>query len=102
MCIDFVKVWFGIANEQISSNFDGVIRPRHTHISVPVDNLSKCQGILTKLGRYIDIQGTWFGIANGQISLFFFFFFFFFFDRAICPRHDYGGVLSFYVFIVNI
>ena len=40
----------------------------------PVDNLSKCQGILTKLGRYIAIQGTWFGIANGQISLLLFFF----------------------------
>ena len=49
-------------------------------ISFPDDNLSKCQGILTKLGTCIDIKeiwllGTcigikeiWFGIANGQIS----------------------------------
>ena len=34
----------------------------------PDDNLSKCQGILNKLGRCIDIKEFWFGIANGQIS----------------------------------
>ena len=32
------------------------------------DNLSKCQGILTKLGTCIHIKEIWFGIANGQIS----------------------------------
>ena len=32
------------------------------------DNLSKYQGILTKLGTFIDIKEIWFGIANGQIS----------------------------------
>ena len=34
MCFDIVKVWFGIANGQISSDFDGVICPRHAHIYV--------------------------------------------------------------------
>ena len=34
MCIDIVEIWFGIANGQISSNFDGVICPRHAHIFV--------------------------------------------------------------------
>ena len=34
MCIYIVEIWFGIANEQISSNFDGVICPRHAHIFV--------------------------------------------------------------------
>ena len=33
----------------------------------PDDNLSKCQGILTKLGTHIDIKEVWFLIANGQI-----------------------------------
>ena len=28
MCIDIVEIWFGIADGQISSNFDGVICPR--------------------------------------------------------------------------
>ena len=37
----------------------------------PDDNLSKCQGILTKLGTRINIKKIWFGIANGQILLFF-------------------------------
>ena len=27
MCIDIVEIWFGIANGQISSNFDRVICP---------------------------------------------------------------------------
>ena len=34
MCFDIVEVWFGIANGQILSNFDGVICPRHAHIFV--------------------------------------------------------------------
>ena len=34
MCIDIVEIWFRIANGQISSNFDGVICPRHVHIFV--------------------------------------------------------------------
>ena len=34
MCIDIVEIWFGIANMQISSNFDGVTGVRHIHIVV--------------------------------------------------------------------
>ena len=34
MYIDILDIWFGIANGQISSNFYGVIRPRHAHIFV--------------------------------------------------------------------
>ena len=34
MCIDTVEIWFGIANGKISSSFDGVICPTHTHIFV--------------------------------------------------------------------
>ena len=34
MCIDIVDIWFGITNGQISSNFYGVICPRHAHIFV--------------------------------------------------------------------
>ena len=32
------------------------------------DNLSKCLGILIKLGICIDIKEIWFRIANGQSS----------------------------------
>ena len=32
--------------------------------SFPEDNLSKCQGILTKLVTGIDVKEIWFGIAN--------------------------------------
>ena len=40
--IDIVDTWFGIANGQISSNFYGVVCPRHAPIySFPDDNLSK-------------------------------------------------------------
>ena len=67
------------------------ISARDTPIfSFPDNYLSKYQGILTKLGTCIDIKEIWFGIANGQISSIF--------DRVICPRHDNGGVLSFYCF----
>ena len=34
LCIDIVEIWFGIADGQISSNFDGVICPRHAHIFI--------------------------------------------------------------------
>ena len=34
MCIDIKEIWFGIANGQISSIFDGVVCPRHAHIFV--------------------------------------------------------------------
>ena len=40
--------------------------------SFPDGNLSKLQGILTKLAVCIDIKEIWFGIANGQISSNFF------------------------------
>ena len=49
------------------------------------ENVSKFQGILTKLGTCIDMKDIWFWIANGQISPMF--------NRVICPRHDNGGVL---------
>ena len=32
VCTDIVEIWFGIANGQILSNFDGVICLRHAHI----------------------------------------------------------------------
>ena len=88
-------LWFGIANGQISSNFDRVICWRQLPIfSFPDDNLSKCQGILTKLGTCTcsDIK-ICFGIANGQISSIF--------GRVTFPRHDNGVVLLFYVFIYH-
>ena len=47
--------------------------------SFPYDNLSKWQGILTKLAICIDIKEIWFGIANGQISSNFY--------GVIFPRH---------------
>ena len=34
LCIDIVEIWFGIANGQISSIFDGVVCLRHAHILV--------------------------------------------------------------------
>ena len=47
--------------------------------SFPDDNLSKKQGILTKLAICIDSKEIRFGIANGQISSNFY--------GVICPRH---------------
>ena len=49
--------------------------------SIPDDNLSKQQGILTQLAISIDIKEIWYGIANGQISSNFY--------GVICPRHTH-------------
>ena len=59
--------------------------------SFPDDNLSECQGVLTKLGTCIDIREIWFWIADGQILSIF--------ERVICLWYDNGGLLLFYVFI---
>ena len=65
MCIDIVDIWFGIANGQIFTELSA----RDTPIfSLPGNNLSKYQGILTIFAICIDIKEIWFGIANGQIS----------------------------------
>ena len=70
------------------------VRPSASHTSVrfsfPGDNLSKHLRIFTKLGMCIDME-IWFEIANGQISSNLY--------GVICPRHDNGGVLQFYLFI---
>ena len=67
MCNDIVEIWFWIANRQILT----ALSARDTSIfSFPDDNLSKCQGILTKLGTRIDIKEIWFGIANGHFNNF--------------------------------
>ena len=85
MCIDIMEICFGIASGQISSNFDGYLPETRPYFCFPDNNLSKCLGILTKLGTCIDMKEIWFGIANGQISPMF--------DRVICPQHDNGWVL---------
>ena len=64
ICIDIKEIWFGVANGQISSNFYGVICPRHAHISFPDDNLSKYQWIFIKLAICIGIKEISFGIAK--------------------------------------
>ena len=51
MCINIVEIWFGIANGQISSNFDGVICPRHAHIFVSGWKLEKTS---------MDFHQTWY------------------------------------------
>ena len=56
MYIDIVEIWFGIANELISVKLLPDLSARNTPVfSFPDNNLSKCQGILTKLGTCIDI-----------------------------------------------
>ena len=41
ICIDIKEICFGIANGQISLNFYGDTCPRHAHIFVSDNNLSK-------------------------------------------------------------
>ena len=79
---DIMEIWYGIANGQISSNFDGIICP--IFFFILGQNLSKSQGILTKLGMCIDMKEIWFRIAKRQVSSMF--------DSVICLRHYNGGV----------
>ena len=57
------------------------------------DNLSKCQGILTKLDTCIDMKEIWFGIADGKILSMS--------DRVICPRHNNVVWYSSLTFLFN-
>ena len=93
-CIKIKEMWYGIANRQILSNFDGVLCRDTPIFSFSDNNLGKYQNILTKLSTCIDIKEICFGIANGQISSIF--------DSVICPQHDDYGILLFYVFIDQI
>ena len=86
MCIDIMKIWFGIANGQTSSDFDSYLSETRPYFHFPDDNLSKYQGILTKLGTCIDMKEIWFGIAYGQISSMF--------DRVICRDAIMAGYYS--------
>ena len=38
MCIDIVEIWFGIANGQISSNFDSYLPETRPYFHFPDDN----------------------------------------------------------------
>ena len=51
MCIDIVEIWFGIANGQISSNFDRVICLRHAQFFVSGRKLEKVSR---------DLNQTWY------------------------------------------
>ena len=50
------------------------------------DNLSNCQGILTKLGTCFDMKKIWMRIVNGQISSMF--------DKSYLPRIRLVGYYS--------
>ena len=70
MCIDIVEIWFGIANEQISSIFDGSYLPETCPYfrfqMITWVNIGRW--ISAKLSMCIDIVVVRFGIALGQIS----------------------------------
>ena len=66
MCIDIVKIWFGIADGQILQILTE-LSAQDLHIFSFLNNLGKCLGNLIKLGPCIDIKEIWVGEANGQI-----------------------------------
>ena len=67
MCIDIMEIWFGILIDKFHQILTELSAQDTPIFSFLDDNLSKCQGILTKLGPCIDIKGIWFEIANRQI-----------------------------------
>ena len=79
MCIDIVEIGLGLLMGKFGQIFTELSAQDTPIFSFPDDNLSKWQGILTKLDICIDIKEIWFGIANGQISSNF--------CGVICLRH---------------
>ena len=69
ICIAIVKIWFRIANGQISSISDRVSARDTIIFSFQDNNLSKSKKIFTLLAMCIDIEEVWFGISIGYISL---------------------------------
>ena len=57
MCIDIVKIWFGIANGQISSIFDRVICLGRAHIPV-IRDLGFSRGLFKEY--LVIVQGYFF------------------------------------------
>ena len=67
MCIDIVKIWFGVPMGKFRQFLTDICRITSGFLFQD-DNLSKYQQIFTKLGMCIDIVQIWFGIAlNGQL-----------------------------------
>ena len=66
--IDFVEIWFGIVNGQISSIFNNYLPTTDLYFHFRMITLLKFQWIFIQLGMCIDIVEIWFGIADGQIS----------------------------------
>ena len=91
MCIDSIDICSGIANGQIYPFLTELSAPNTSIFYFQDNNLSKSQWIFTKYDMCIDIVEICFGIAYWQISSIFY--------RVICPWHDNGGVLSFYVLL---
>ena len=68
VCALILWSWFWIANGKFLQILMELSARDTPIFSFPDDNLSKCQGILTKLGTCNDMKEIWFLIANGQIS----------------------------------
>ena len=67
MCIDIVEIWFGIANGQISSNFYGVICPRHAHIFVSGQWVNN-KGFKPNLLYALTLRRSGLGLLMGKFS----------------------------------
>ena len=55
MCIDIVEIWFGILMGKVCQILTELSARDMPIFSFLYDNLSKCQGILTKLDTWIDL-----------------------------------------------
>ena len=67
MCIDIVEIWFGIANGQISSNFDSYELETRSYFRFRMITLKR-QGILPKLGTCIYMKESWFLVWSAGLK----------------------------------
>ena len=80
VCIEIVKISFGIALEQISSVFDRATSCNMSVVLFLDNNFNKYQWILTKLGMCMALilLRSALRLLMGKLSTF---------DRVICPQY---------------
>ena len=84
MCIDIVEIWFGIANGQISSNFDGSYLPKtHPCFCFRMITWVNINGFSPNLVCALILWRCGMGLLMGKFRQIL---------TVICPRHPYFAV----------
>ena len=92
ICIDIVKIWFGIANGQILSILDSYLPATHPYFCFWMITWINVDWFSPNLVCALIVWRSAFGLLMGKFCQFFY--------RVICLSHDSGVVLLFHFFII--